>query len=124
MYVHVHNKAFILSGSLSFRLFFNLLFQIVSAKFVFDTDLYAFDSPTKATEQFIEGVTLCFDCFGKMLVEPPLYKLYPNKLFRDFRRGIMVSSQVVINLLFVEHVQKKMTARRQKKKKLLLSNCS
>ena len=63
----------------------------VSAKFVFDADLHAFDSPTKDTEQFIEGVTLCFNCFGRMLVEPPFYKLYPNKLFRDFRKGIMVS---------------------------------
>ena len=62
----------------------------VSAKFVFDTDLHVFDNPTRETEQFIEGVTLCFDCFGKMLVEPPLYKLYPNKLFRDFKKGIMV----------------------------------
>ena len=57
---------------------------------MFDTDLHVFDSPTRDTEQFIEGVTLCFDCFGKMIVEPPFYKLYPNKLFRDFRKGIMV----------------------------------
>ncbi len=63
----------------------------VSAKFVFDTDLHVFDNPTKDTEQFIEGVTLCFDCFGKMIVEPPFYKLYPNKLFRDFRKAVMVS---------------------------------
>lgn len=62
----------------------------MSGKFVFDADLYAFDNPSEDTENFIEGVTLCFDCFGKMLVEPPLYKLYPNKLFRDFRKGITV----------------------------------
>lgn len=63
----------------------------VSAKFVFDTDLHVFDSPTSDTEKFIEGVTLCFDCFGKMIVEPPFYKLYPNRLFRDFRKAITVS---------------------------------
>ena len=62
----------------------------VSAKFVFDDDLHVFDNPTADTEQFIEGVTLCFDCFGKMIIEPPLYKLYPNKLYRDFKKGVMV----------------------------------
>lgn len=68
----------------------------VSAKFVFDADLHVFDSPTKDTEQFIEGVTLCFDCFGKMIVEPPFYKLYPNRLFRDFRKAIMVSPSSLV----------------------------
>lgn len=85
MYTQLNN---ILSVSLD--LLTDIISFAVSAKFVFDADLHAFDSPTKDTEQFIEGVTLCFDCFGRMLVEPPFYKIYPNKLFRDFRKGIMV----------------------------------
>ena len=75
----------------SFVILYMCIPLTVSAKFVFDTDLHVFDSPTRDTEQFIKGVTLCFDCFGKMIVEPPFYKLYPNKLFRDFRKAIMVS---------------------------------
>ena len=57
---------------------------------MFDADLHVFDNPTRDTEEFIEAIKLLFDCFGKIMVEPPFYKLYPNKLYRDFKKGLMV----------------------------------
>ena len=70
--------------------FYYSLQRLVSAKFVYNIDLHAFDNPNEETEQFIEGVSLFFDCLGKITVEPPLYKLYPNKLYRDFSKCFKV----------------------------------
>ena len=57
---------------------------------MFNTDLHALDEPTEVTEQFIEAVQLFFECIGKLIVEPPLYKFYPNKLYRDFNKSLKV----------------------------------
>ena len=62
----------------------------VSAKFVYNTDFHALKNPTEEIEQFIEAVSLFFDCIGRLTVEPPLYKLYPNKLYRDFNKALRV----------------------------------
>ena len=64
----------------------------MSAKFVYNTDFHALENPTKESEQFIEAVALFFDCLGRMIVEPPLYKLYPNKLYRDFNKALRVNN--------------------------------
>ena len=69
---------------------FTFIITTVSAKFVYNADIDALDNPTDETKRFIEGVTLVFDCLGKLIVEPPLYKLYPNKLYRDFKKGFGV----------------------------------
>lgn len=62
----------------------------MSAKFVYNADVDALVNPTEETEHFIKGITLIFDCLNKMVVEPPLYKLYQNKLYRDFKEGYKV----------------------------------
>ena len=66
------------------------LLPTVSAKFVYNADLNVFDNPSEETEQFIDAITLIFDCIGKLISEPPLYKIYPNKLFRDLKKGFKV----------------------------------
>ena len=62
----------------------------VSAKFMYNTELDVFNNPSKETEQFIDGVTFLFESIAKVMTEPPLYKIYPNKLYRDFKRNITV----------------------------------
>ena len=57
---------------------------------MYNTDLHALDNPTKETEQFIEGVNLFFDCIGRLTFEPPLFKLYPNKLYHDVSKSLRV----------------------------------
>lgn len=63
---------------------------IVSAKFIYNTDVDALVNPTEETERFIEGVTLQFDCYSRLVVDPPIYKIYHNKLYRDFRKAYKV----------------------------------
>ena len=67
-----------------------IIHNTVSAKFVFNTDLDALDNPTEESERFIQAVSLFFDCFSKLTMEPPLYKLYPNKIYRDFSESMKV----------------------------------
>lgn len=62
----------------------------VSAKFIYNTDVDALVNPTEETERFIEGVTLQFDCYSRLVVDPPIYKIYHNKLYRDFRKAYKV----------------------------------
>ena len=57
---------------------------------MYNTDLRVFDNPSEETKQFIEAISLFFECTGKLMVEPPLYKIYPNKLYRDMRKTFMV----------------------------------
>lgn len=66
-------------------------FHTVSAKFVYNDDLHVFDNPTDESEEFIKAVELFFNCIGRIVIEPPLYKLYPNKLYQDFDKSIKVN---------------------------------
>lgn len=75
---------------------FNSWYFTVSAKFVYNIDLHVFENPTEETEQFIKGVTTLFDCFAKLFVEPPLYKIYPNKLYRDYKTATMVINLCIV----------------------------
>ena len=63
---------------------------------MYNTDLNVFNNPSEETEQFIEGVNLIFECLGKLLIEPPLYKIYPNKLFRDVKKGYTVITRLCV----------------------------
>ena len=63
---------------------------IATAKIVFNADLQVFDNPTEETEQFIGAIKLIFDCIFKVVVEPPFFKLYPNKVYRDLKKGFTV----------------------------------
>ena len=38
------------------------------------------------------AITLLFDCMFKLLIEPPFFKLYPNKVYRDMKKGFAVSN--------------------------------
>lgn len=70
----------------------------VSAKFVYDTDIHAFDNPTEETEEFIDAVALFFSSLGRLFIEPPLFKLYKNKLYRDFSKSFKVRLTVLCNV--------------------------
>ena len=62
----------------------------MSAKFVYNTDLDTLDNPTEETERFIEGVVMFMDGMAKLAIEPPLHRLYPNKLYRNFKKSLKV----------------------------------
>ena len=64
---------------------------IVSAKFVYNADVDALVNPTEETEEFIEGVTLVLSSISRLTVEPPLFKVYPTKLYKDFKKGYKVT---------------------------------
>ena len=66
-----------------------------TAKFVYNVDLQVFNNPSEESEEFMAAIKLLFDCFFKLLIEPPFFKLYPNKVYRDLKKGFTVSSYVV-----------------------------
>ena len=39
----------------------------------------------------MEAIKLVFDCLFKVFIEPPLFRLYPNKVYRDLKKGFTVS---------------------------------
>ena len=80
----------------SFHIF---LYFAVSAKFVYNTDLDVFNNPSEETERFIDGVSLLFECIGKMSTEPPLYRIFPNQLYRDSKKSYTVNKPVEFHLL-------------------------
>ena len=57
---------------------------------LYNADLHAFDNPTEETEQYIEAVGRVINLISKLIFEPPLYKLYPNKLYRDIKKFLTV----------------------------------
>lgn len=78
----------------------NYIFTIiVSAKFVYGADVDALVNPTEETERFIEGVALILGNLNKMAVEPPLYKIYQNKLYRDYKKAFKVTNAVLLSLI-------------------------
>ena len=65
-------------------------------KIVYNVDLHV---PTEEMEEFIRATQLIFDCILKLLIEPPFYKLYPNKVYRDLKRRFTVSKIIVYIVL-------------------------
>ena len=61
------------------------------AKIVFNVDLRVFDHPSKETEEFMAAIKLIANCLFKLFIEPPFFKLYPNKVYRDVKKGFTVS---------------------------------
>ena len=55
----------------------------VSAKFVYNKDLRVIDSGDKDVLAFINAVKTSFTCMYKVGFEPPLYKIFPTKLYRE-----------------------------------------
>ena len=70
----------------------NFIIVTATAKIVFNTDLRVFDQPSEEAEQFMAAITLLTNCLFKLLIEPPFFKLYPNKVYRDVKKGFTVSS--------------------------------
>ena len=66
-----------------------------TAKIVYNADLQVFDNPSEETEKFMAAIKLLFDCLFKLLIEPPFFKLYPNKVYRDLKKGFTVSIYIV-----------------------------
>ena len=62
------------------------------AKIVYDADIQVFDHPSEESEEFMTAIKLLFDCMFKLLIEPPFFKLYPNKVYRDLKKGFTVST--------------------------------
>ena len=63
----------------------------VSAKFVFGTDIKVVTECSEEYQDFVREFGNLIDMFNRLTVELPLYKLYDNKLSRDFKRIIEVS---------------------------------
>lgn len=64
---------------------------IVSAKFVFGTDISVVTECSQEHMDFIREVNTLINMFVRLSVELPLYKLYDNKLTQEFRRAVDVS---------------------------------
>ncbi len=56
----------------------------VSAKFVYDSDISIVGNPAGEYKEFVDAIAGFFDVVSRMLVEPPLYKLYNSELSRKF----------------------------------------
>ena len=62
------------------------------AKIVYNNKIDVFKNPKQETEEFIDAVHTILDCIFRLQVDLPLYRLYPNKLYRDTKRGFSVSN--------------------------------
>ena len=62
----------------------------VSANFTFGNNIDVLTSPSKEELDFVDGLALSTDALGRLMTESPLYKLYNNKLSRDFVKGSKV----------------------------------
>ena len=58
---------------------------------MFDANLHTLDNPREDTEEFISAVQLMFESMQKLLVELPWYKIFPNKVYRDWKKAFTVS---------------------------------
>ena len=66
-----------------------------TAKIVYNADLQVFDNPTEETEEFLAAIKLISNSIFKLLIEPPFFKLYRNKVYRDIEKGFTVGSHHV-----------------------------
>ena len=68
----------------------NLCFHTVSAVFVFNKDVRAVDpgSSNEDTSAFIQAVITLFDNFTRVGFEPPVYRIFPTKQYRDMTGAI------------------------------------
>ena len=63
----------------------------VSAKFVFGTDMKVVTECSEEHQDFVRGMSSLTGIFFRVMMELPLYKLYDNKLSREFKSAIDVS---------------------------------
>ena len=60
----------------------------MSAKFVYNKDLRVVDSGDQDALAFIQAVKTFVDCVVKVGFEPPVYKIFSNKLYREMTGAI------------------------------------
>ena len=78
----------------------------VSAKFVFGNDMSMVANPSKEDQEFIDAVSVLIGIFTRLISELPLYKLYDNKLAREFKEATKVKLILLIgsSYLILEHL--------------------
>ncbi len=65
-------------------------FIIVSSKFTFDSDLRVMENSSLETKEFVDAINFQISTVGRMTTELPLFRLYKNKLSRDFTEAVDV----------------------------------
>ena len=70
-------------ASLLFKLLL-LLLSIVPLKFVYDNDVDVLDKHSEEYAGFVRAIVSQIGIIAKLMAAPPLYRLYNNKLSRDF----------------------------------------
>ena len=63
---------------------------VVSSLTVFGSDVDVVANPTPENEEFIVAVHSIFQLFSDIVVSLPLYKIYDNKVSRDFKAAAKV----------------------------------
>ena len=86
----------LLSPACSYMVYYNNYYIHVwsftaTAKIVYGADIQVFYNYNEEAEEFMGAITLLFDCMFKLLTEPPFFKLYPNKVYHDVKKGFTVS---------------------------------
>ena len=61
-----------------------ILYSAVSAKFVYGNDADVLVAPSEDYKNLVDAISLTLEVVSRLLVSPPLYKLYNNKLSKDF----------------------------------------
>ena len=61
------------------------------AKVVYNNKLDVFKNPKQETDEFIDAIHTVMICLFKLQTGLPFHRLYPNKLYRDTKRGFSVS---------------------------------
>ena len=54
------------------------------------------DNPSPEAEEFIDAVNFQMNIFVRMMTELPLFRLYKNKLSRDFTEAVDVCRIILI----------------------------
>lgn len=65
-------------------------FTVVSAKFVYDSDI---DVTNSEYREFVQAICSSFEIIGRLLAELPFYKLYNNQLSQEFIKNQKVLKQ-------------------------------
>ena len=76
-------------------------FLIVSAKFVFGTDVSVVADCPEEYKEFVEAVGTLVGLFDRLATASPMFKLYDNKLSQDFKKAQKVSLLSTIDILKV-----------------------
>ena len=59
------------------------MFLIVSGKFVYGADIHAVGHPSEEGLRLVESVTKLLSSIVELVVKPPIFKLFPTKVYRE-----------------------------------------